>query len=484
MTLAFALPLVLGALGAGADAPVPWPLGSAPTDIELDEWVAQEEALADRERFEEYLEAAEKGEDTEHITVRQEDVDAGLFDLERLFLFGDATFGHEFRHENGYGRSRLPRLSRVHDGKQGGLDSFSCAGCHQQGGVNGAGAVTANSFYFGDGKRASSAVIRNPPNVLGLGLVQLVAADMSNALAYQRAQALESAASSGQAVVASLEANGVSFGELTALPDGAVDTSKVEGVDPDLVVKPFGWKGHTASLRRFAERASLIHFGVQSHVLALGYKDKPDPALGPGPNWWDPDADGVQRELQEGTLTALATYLVMLEAPIALPPADEGLRERAALGNALFRSIGCTGCHREKLSVGSDRWWEGGDTTGAPPVELRLLRDGEEPRGGLDIQLYSDLKRHRMGDVLADPNDDPDGIGRDLFITRPLWGLAESGPYLHDGRALTVAEAVSHHGGEAADARSSFEALGPEDRANVQLFLMSLSRMPRLRVPQ
>jgi len=483
-TLALALPLFLGVLGAGANEPVPWPLGFAPTGVELDEWVANEEALADRERFEEYLEAAEKGEDTEHITVRQEDIDAGMFDLERLFQFGDAAFGHEFRHMDGYGRSRLPRSSRVHDGKQGGLDSFSCAGCHQQGGVNGAGAVTANSFYFGDGERASSAVVRNPPSVLGLGLVQLVAADMSNTLDFQRAQALANAASSGQPATVALEANGVSFGALTAMPDGSVDASQVEGIDTDLIVKPFGWKGHTASLRRFAERAANVHFGVQSHVLALGYKDKPDPSLGPGPNWWDPDADGVQRELQEGTLTAFAIYLVMLEAPLSLPPTDDGLRERAALGSALFRSIGCAACHRESLSVGSDRWWEGGDTTGGPPVELRLLRDGEKPRGDLEVQLFSDLKRHHMGDALADSNDDPDGIGRDVFLTRPLWGLAESGPYLHDGRASTVPEAVSSHGGEAADARSSFLALAPEDRTNVELFLMSLTRVPRLRMPQ
>lgn len=478
------LSLAVMGLGLGGEDPVPWPMGEPPTNAELEELIFAEEDLADRERFEEYLEAAERGEDTEHITVRQEDIDAGLYDLERIFRFGDAAFAHEFRHENGYGRSRLPRLSRVHDGKQGGLDSFSCAGCHQQGGVNGAGAVTANSFYFGDGERASSAVVRNPPSVLGLGLVQLLAADMSQTLEYRRVMALAEAAEKGTPIVVPLEANGVFFGELRVLPDGSVDTSKVEGVDPDLVVKPFGWKGHTPTLRRFAERAALVHFGVQSHVLALGYQSSPDPALGPGPNWWDPDADGVQRELEEGTLTALAVYLEMLEAPLALPPADDGLRERAANGAALFRSMGCAGCHREKLTVGSDRWAEFGDTTGGPPVELRLLRDGEKPRGGLDVQLFSDLKRHRMGEALADPNDDPDGIGRDVFITRPLWGLAESGPYLHDGRALTVTEAVSFHGGEAEDARTLFLALSADDRANVELFLMSLTRVPRLRVPQ
>ena len=47
-----------------------------------------------------------------------------------------------------------------------------------------------------------------------------------------------------------------------------------------------------------------------------------------GPAWFDPDADGVSRELEEGTLTAGAVYLAMLESPVVLPPHDAKLRER------------------------------------------------------------------------------------------------------------------------------------------------------------
>lgn len=479
-----ALPLALGTLGFGADDSVPWPLGTSPTELDLVEWVAAEHIVADRERFEEFLEAAEVGEDTEHITVRQEDIDAGYFSLERLFLFGDAAFTHEFRRLDGYGRSELPRMHRVHDGHAGGLDTFSCAGCHQQGGVNGSGAKTASALYFADGVHASSAVVRNPPNVLGLGLVQKLGAEMTTLLRYARDGALAEAALSGAPVTVPLEAKGVTFGVIVARPDGTVETSKVEGVDPDLEVKPFGWKGHTARLRRFAERAALVHFGIQSHVLALGYQAKPDPALGPGPQWWDPDNDGVQRELSEGTLTAYALYMEQLEVPIALPPSDEGLRERAAYGSALFRDIGCATCHQESLSLIDASWYERSDTTEGAPVLVGLLTDGEHPRGGSNVRIFSDLKRHHMGERLADPHDDPDGIGRDVFLTRPLWGLAESAPYLHDGRAQTIGEAVAAHGGEAQSAADLFSALSDDDRVNIQLYLLSLSRMPRLRVPQ
>ena len=96
--------------------------------------------------------------------------------------------------------------------------------------------------------------------------------------------------------------------------------------------------------------------------------------------------------------------------------------------------------------------------------------------------LFSDLRRHDMGDELADANDDPDGIPRYEFLTRPLWGLAESAPYLHDGRAGTIPEAILAHGGEAAPARSGFEALDATQQQDVHIFLLSLSREPKLKV--
>ncbi len=35
--------------------------------------------------------------------------------------------------------------------------------------------------------------------------------------------------------------------------------------------------------------------------------------------------------------------------------------------------------------------------------------------------------------------------------TPPLWGVRDSGPYLHDGRAITIEEAIEWHGGESED---------------------------------
>jgi CxxC motif-containing protein (DUF1111 family) len=173
-----------------------------------------------------------------------------------------------------------------------------------------------------------------------------------------------------------------------------------------------------------------------------------------------------------------------LEVPVLLPPHDPELRERWAKGAAFFRSIGCTGCHKETLTLVSDIWYERSDTTEGEPVKVVLLEDGEQPRGTGEVRLFSDLKRHRMGPALADPNDDPDGIPRDVFITRPLWGVGETAPYLHDGRAATIPEAIKEHGGEAQPARDLYLGANERDRHDLHVFLLSLSRMPRLRVPQ
>jgi hypothetical protein len=477
--------LLVGGIAQGGDPPVPWPYGEPPAGPELDAIVNDAVELADIERLEEFLDAAESGEDSEHMLVWQDDIDLGVHSKEFLFRRGDALFSHEFRRENGYGSAPQSVLHRIHTGVRGGLDSFSCAGCHSVGGPDGAGSETQNAFVLGDGDRISSANVRNAPMALGLGFVQSLAFEMSNDLAKVRDKAQEEAAATQKPVTVLLSTKGVDFGSLTALPGGEVDTSGVQGVSEDLVVRPFGWKGNGARLRRFVEEAARVHFGVQSHVLALAYKATPDhDKLGPGPDWWDPDHDGVQRELEEGTLTAAAVYLAMLETPVIIPPSDPGLRDRWSEGDLLFDSIGCSGCHRKELPLYHYEWTERPDTTSGPGVVLHLIGDGDQPRGTGLVKLFSDLKRHDMGPELADPHPGDDGLPESVFLTRPLWGLAESAPYLHDGRAATIPEAILAHGGEAKAARDAFAALSPEEQANVHIFLLSLTREPKARVAQ
>ena len=110
-----------------------------------------------------------------------------------------------------------------------------------------------------------------------------------------------------------------------------------------------------------------------------------------------------------------------------------------------------------------------------------------EVRGGVPVFAFTDLRRHDLGPALAEPVDEalPDGSGAvpgAVWQTRPLWGLADTGPYLHDGRAATLNEAIEAHGGEAEASRQAWAALSARDQAALRVFLMSLTRAPTLLV--
>jgi CxxC motif-containing protein (DUF1111 family) len=65
--------------------------------------------------------------------------------------------------------------------------------------------------------------------------------------------------------------------------------------------------------------------------------------------------------------------------------------------------------------------------------------------------------------------------------TPPLWGVADSAPYLHDGRARTLDEAIRLHGGEAAPTSNRYAKLAASDRKALLGFLGSLTVAPPAR---
>ncbi|HEX6986936.1 MAG TPA: di-heme oxidoredictase family protein, partial [Planctomycetaceae bacterium] len=63
--------------------------------------------------------------------------------------------------------------------------------------------------------------------------------------------------------------------------------------------------------------------------------------------------------------------------------------------------------------------------------------------------------------------------------TPPLWGVADSAPYLHDGRAATLDEAIRLHAGQAEPAAERYAELSGEDRGKILAFLGTL-RAPQV----
>ncbi|MGH6690992.1 MAG: di-heme oxidoredictase family protein, partial [Gammaproteobacteria bacterium] len=124
------------------------------------------------------------------------------------------------------------------------------------------------------------------------------------------------------------------------------------------------------------------------------------------------------------------------------------------------------------------------------------------PERGAIVRPYGDLKRHRMAPHLADPagpapsftadfepvevDGEPVLIAPTVFLTPELWGVGNTGPWLHDGRAGTLEEAILLHGeddppavgdplrSEAQDSRDAFAALPADERQALVTFLHSL----------
>jgi len=457
--------------------------------------------LRRREHFDRVLDAREPGELVEHATLTEGSFDRSPLGADLLFVVGDELFGYAFRPENGWGSGGAdrhaigytPELHRIHRGAAGGPDAFACFSCHSKGGPDGAGTQTQNAFFRGDGERTTAADQRNAPHLLGLGPVACLAREMSAELQAQAAAARARAKAQGQRVEQALSTKGVSFGRVTADPDGNLDTSAVDGVDPDLIVRPFGWKGHQATLRDIAEESLHLHQGLVSNRIQFAVRDG---TLDPGPYgkgpWYDVDEDGVSLEIDPGMLTTIVAYLAQLEVPVVRPPRNPGLLDTWAAGRSRFDQIGCATCHVPTLELQDTK------LDARQPAEpdhvafvIDVAKDGDGPKvepkyaGYVTpylVHLFSDLKRHDMGTALASPAAQGTIPAR-MFLTRTLWGIAETAPYLHDGRAPTLHDAIVLHGGEAAKPRDAYLALDEPGRASVRVFLASLSREPKLFVP-
>lgn len=419
--------------------------------------------------------------------------------LSELAETGQQLFDHEYGLADGLGggdgaRSPAGPFRRVHSGVFGGPETISCTSCHWVGGPNGAGAETDNAFLSGDGVDTRSGDARNSPALVALGVVEALAREMTRELQQQSDDLLAEAATAGEPRERRLSAKGVDFGVLRVGAGGEVDASAVEGIDPDLVVRPFGWKGTRADIASFATEALQVHLGIQGDLLKADGVE----ATGDGPAD-DPDGDGVRDEFGARPMAALAVHLALLELPIVEPlvqdrdlePAATGLLAPTqtsfagdfARGRELFHATGCATCHRPMLLLASPVL----ELEGLPPIDLsRAMRRPalayDEALGGWPVWLFSDLKRHDMGRANRALHEQR-GVAREMYLTPRLWGLADAAPYLHDGRAPSFDYAIAGHDGEGRKARRAFFGLSAADKGSLRVYLMSMRRAPRVIVP-
>ena len=375
-----------------------------------------------------------------------------------------------------------------------GPDANACSSCHNEPVAGGAGGFVANAFVSEGFESAEFDTLdpqfsneRGTNHLFGAGLIELLAREMTVDLTAARAAALKEARARGTQVRQALTSKGVDFGRITALPDGSVDLGELDGVDDDLVVRPFTQKGVMTSLRQFTVNALNQHHGMQ-----------PDERW--GTRWTgtaDFDGDGHDDEIGAGEVSALVAWQATLPAPREIAPQDAAWRKAAAQGRDVFAELGCTSCHRPSLPLDSLAFSDPG------PVDMAgTLRDGDvespavydlaltewakalprDAEGRVLVPLFGDLKRHRIADTrTADLGNETLAqrfVERDVFMTAELWGLADTAPYGHRGDMTTLDEVIRAHGGAASDSAMAYGDLAEAERSALIAWLKTLRITP------
>lgn len=423
--------------------------------------------------------------------------------LADLTAIGEDLFKAKFVTEDGAGRpeatqaivpTKRRRPAQTTFQRMAGLDANACSSCHNEPVAGGAGAFTANVFVSEGFESADFDTIdpqfsneRGTTALQGAGLIELLAREMTADLRALRRTALQDARANGEPVTIALETKGVSFGKLTALPDGSLDVSKLDGIDDDLTLRPFGQKGVFASLRQFTINALNAHHGIQADERF-------------GKTWTgtdDFDGDGVPKEMSLGQVSAMVAWQASLDPPTRMDGLPAAWTAAAASGEKLFSEIGCAECHRPSLPLES-LWfedpspYEGAGTLRRADVKTPIVLDlatlewaetlPRDDKGRVLVPLFGDLKRHKI----ADPARDTLGnellsqrfVARDVFLTAELWGVGSTAPYGHRGDITTLHEVIDAHGGAATASRKAYSALDEDARQSIIAFLRTLTVEP------
>jgi CxxC motif-containing protein (DUF1111 family) len=216
--------------------------------------------------------------------------------------------------------------------------------------------------------------------------------------------------------------------------DGISGRTNIDGP----LVGRFGYKSQEGSLIDFVRGPFFNHMGLTSNFPLV----PPPVSLSAAPQVAPPatplvDNDGVpDPELPDADLVDLVMFLRELAPPAPLP-----MDATARRGEELFLGIGCAKCH------------------------IPNLKQFGEP-----ALAYTDLLIHDVGAELADQVTQLLASGSE-FRTQPLWGVRHHAPFLHDGRAATLDDAIRLHGGEAETVRDAYAALPQADRDAIVAFL-------------
>ncbi len=385
---------------------------------------------------------------------------------------GRGLFAHEWTHKDPLTQG---------DGLGPVFNARSCLECHNQGGPGGGGPVSKNVTVYG--------LIGDPRGMPVSGVVhqQAIHPDFQETLRHLRphlpdtpsiplAELIDPKRNKRSDIVVTQRNTPALFGDglIDAVSDetlishqrehsaaarlvglnGAKD-GKVRGRIARLAdgrVGRFGWKLEFATLNEFVKAACANELGLsnpgRSQATPLGKRQYQQPGT----------------DLTDEQCLLMTDFIRALPAPVEIRPTDPAKAATVDRGQKLFAEMGCADCHTRDLGPVAGMYSD------------NLLHD-------LGIQLESSTGYY--GSIVPEPV-----VSNDKFTpfqqptpaewrTAPLWGVADSGPYLHDGRAETLEAAIELHAGEAIDVADRFRKANQADREAIVAFLKTL-RAPRV----
>lgn len=233
-----------------------------------------------------------------------------------------------------------------------------------------------------------------------------------------------------------------------SLDFASIPTGKIPLTEEGSLGK-FGWKGQAASLTDFVANACANELGLGTPAKAQAQPIHMNSAAAVAP------------DLDKKQFRALVAFVKTLPKPIEATPNDPTERERAARGKKIFGMVGCAVCHTPDL----------GGVSGVYSDFLLYALDDPGPSG----EPYGftpppkELQLAQRPEHLPEPNE---------WKTPPLWGVADSAPYMHDGSAPTLEAAITRHNGDAKNVLKAYQALPPDEQAGIIAFLKTLKAPP------
>ncbi|MBL8752484.1 MAG: hypothetical protein JNK15_04205 [Planctomycetes bacterium] len=311
------------------------------------------------------------------------------------------------------------------------MNADTCRGCHSDPVLGGAGALELNVTRFGRDNGGVGPFTDLPG---GQGLSKL-----RPPLDPWREEAAAQADCFEQRQTPTLLGTGLIDGVFDAAilanedpndlnSDGVRGVARRVTVNGVVEIGRFGWKAQIPRLADFARDAMFFELGITTPDDGRGFAPAGDGDAIPDP------------ELSAQQTADVHAFMAALPAPQRVGSTDP----LVALGQQVFGEVGCTKCHVPELQ----------GVNGSVPLFSDLLLHNVMPAG------YRGM---------AEPNA---GVG--MFRTPPLWGIRDTAPYMHDGRAETLFAAIQAHDGEAVAVRAAFLARPAADQNALLLFLADL----------